>query len=354
MNSSLLRSHRTARCFRAAALAVAVGTAQAAFVPVALAQSQEELNRARQLFKQGIGLEAAGDWAKALAKFEEVAKVKATPEVQFHIGRCKENLGRLTEALGDYRIAEYEATQAKKDLPELTKARKQLEQRIPKVVITRGEGAEQARIELDGVQIGEAKIGKEIPVDPGSHKITATIRNRGKFDESFTVEERETKRISLVPPDDLPEAGAAKDPVDDSGTARDDAASVYDAGASKESGGSALPWVFGGVGAVGLIAAGVFWGQRNSAADDLDAVCRADDTCPESSRSSQDDGERAAMLTSVSLGVGVVGLGTMAVLLLTQGGDESSSARTTKAKPGVRVDVAASPQLTGVNVVGRF
>ena len=69
------------------------------------------LEKARNLFRQGLSLEAAGNWAAALAKFQEVMKVKLTPQVRFHSARCSEQLGRLNEALGEYRLAEYEAGQ---------------------------------------------------------------------------------------------------------------------------------------------------------------------------------------------------------------------------------------------------
>ncbi|HEX3595535.1 MAG TPA: hypothetical protein VHU80_10545, partial [Polyangiaceae bacterium] len=138
----------------------------------AQAQTQDELERARQQFRQGLSLEAAGDWTSALAKFQEVGKVKLTPQVRFHAARCNEQLGRLNEALGEYRLAEYEAQQqGLKEAAEITQARQGLESRVPKLVIRRGENAEAARIELDGVELGEAQIGQPVAVDPGPHTV---------------------------------------------------------------------------------------------------------------------------------------------------------------------------------------
>src|SRR5262249_41042985 len=110
----------------------------------AFAQSKDDLERARQQYRQGLSLEAAGDWASALAKFVEVGKVKLTPQVRFHSARCNEQLGRLNEALGEYRLAEYEAGQQgldAKEAQEISQARQALESRVPKLVIRRGEGA---------------------------------------------------------------------------------------------------------------------------------------------------------------------------------------------------------------------
>jgi hypothetical protein len=308
----------------------------------ASAQTPQELNKARATYKQGLSLEAAGDWGGALAKFEAVAKVKFTPQVRFHIARCKENLGRLNEALGDYRVAEYEAEQASaSELPEIAKARQALEARIPKLVIVRGEGAESARIELDGVELGEAKVGREVSVDPGPHRIVVRVP-KGQFEENVTVAEGEVKEVSLVAPDDL-------SPAETSGVTTpppEEPPATVDVKPS----GSALPWIIGGVGVASLAASGFFFLQKNAAEKDLEDVCR-NDVCPRSKQSLQDDGERAALLTNVTLGVGVVGIGVATVMLISQGGKKDSAAETAR---NVNVNVGASRAFSGVTLGGHF
>jgi len=312
---------------------------------LALAQTPQELAKARTLFKEGVSLEAAGDWANALGKFQEVAKVKATAQVKFHIGRCKEHLGRLTEALGDYRLAEYDAQQAKaKELPEITKAREDLEARIPKLVIRRGEGAEAAKIELDGVEFGETQIGKEVTVDPGPHRIVAKLSG-GEFEHTVDLGEGETKEVELIPPDDFkPKGSGASDDTPDEQPPSDTGTTKIEA-----KGPGALPWIIGGVGVVSLAASGYFFLQRNKAEDDLSAVCRGD-ICPRSKQTLEDDGKKYAMLTNITLGVGVVGVGVATVLLLSGGGSSQEKPQSS----ALRVNVIPTPQMAGVNVAGRF
>jgi tetratricopeptide (TPR) repeat protein len=322
-----------------------------ASAPPLFAQTPQELARARTLYKQGLSLEAAGDWAGALAKFDEVARVKLTPQVRFHIGRCKENLGRLTEALGDYRLAEYEAQQQNaKELDEISKSREALEARIPKLVITRGAGAESATIEVDGVDVGESQIGKEVSVDPGPHRIVAKLSGGREFEETVNVGEGETKNVELVAPEGL----IKKKPIASEGDDPDEIKPPPHVELDSK-GPGALPFIIGGVGLVGLGAAGYFALQRQSAEDDLTAACRADDVCPRSKQSLQDDGERYALYTNIGLGVGIVGLGVAAVLLIT-GSGSSAPAKETVTQRGfqnVKVGVATGP-VTGVNVVGQF
>jgi len=315
--------------------------------PPVWAQSPSELAKARTQFKEGVSLEAAGDWAGALAKFEEVAKVKTTPAVRFHIARCKEHLGRLNEALGEYRMAEYEAQQTKaKELDEITKAKEQLEARVPKLSITRGKGAESAKVELDGVALGEAQIGKDVSTDPGPHRIVAKIGG-SQFEQTVTLAEGENKAVELVPPEDFKAApaGAQDEPKPEPGVQPEPSDGVK----VEKKGKGALPWLIGGVGVVGLGAAGYFYLKRNQAEDDLNKVCRPDGTCPASKQSLSDDGKRYALLTNVGVAVGVVGIGVATVMLLS-GGGKSEPPKTGRLK----LQVAPTPDWKGVNVVGAF
>src|SRR6266536_1068043 len=119
------------------------------------------IDRARAQFRQGLALETAGDWAGALSLFQQVASVKLTPQVRFHIGLCEEHLGRLASALGDYEIAAHEADEAKvaEVSAQVAARRDDLQARIPKLTIVRGSGAEYATLSLDGVSLGSSSIG---------------------------------------------------------------------------------------------------------------------------------------------------------------------------------------------------
>lgn len=343
-----MRLRRLGSAILALSLAAPAGFGSVVVFPAtAAAQSPAELAKARTLFKEGVSLEAAGDWAGALAKFDEVAKVKTTPAVRFHIGRCKEHLGRLNEALGEYRIAEYEAQQAKaKELDEITKAREQLEARVPKLTITRGKGAESAKIELDGVALGEAQVGKEVSTDPGPHRIVAKIGG-SEFEQSVTLAEGETKSVELVPPDDFKAkpAPAPDEPTPDE-PKPDQPVKV------EAKGKGALPWIIGGVGVVGLAAGGYFYTQMKDNQKKLEDVCRPDGTCPASKQKLSDDGKKYALFTNIGLGVGVVGIGVATVMLLSGGGGEAEKPKTARVR--VNVNVLTGPELKGVNVVGAF
>lgn len=341
-----MRLRRLGSALTPTVLAVCLALGSSTLHPVvAFAQSPAELAKARTLFKEGVSLEAAGDWASALSKFQEVGKVKTTPAVRYHIGRCKEHLGRLNEALGEYRIAEYEAQEAKaKELGEITKAKTELEARVPKLTIIRGKGAESAKVELDGVALGEAQVGKEVSTDPGPHRVVAKVGG-SQFEMTVTLAEGESKELELVPPDDFnPKPAPPDEPKPDEKP--DQVAPVK----IEKRGKGALPYIIGGVGVLGLAGAGYFYTKKKDSQSQLEDFCRPDGTCPQSKQSLADDGKRYALLTNVGLGVGVVGIGVAAVLLLSGGG----SAEKPKTAARVQLNVLPGPDLKGVNFVGAF
>jgi tetratricopeptide (TPR) repeat protein len=329
-----VRSRHRTQAFGSVVLAFALASGQISWAPPAAAQTAEQLDKARLDFRDGLSLEAAGNWAGALAKFQSVGRVKLTPQVRFHIGRCHEQLGRLNEALGEYRLAEHEAQQQNlSELPAMTQARAALEGRVPKLVIRRGEGAELARIELDGVEIGEAQLGKALGVDPGPHNVVARLPDKREFQRSAIVKESETVEVILDVPADLaaaPESSGKELPT-----------SAQDTGKKKN---NVLPWVFGSVGVAGLAASGAFYLLRSGAKSDLEEGCNGN-VCPESLEDKKKNGELYGTLSLVSLGVGVVGIGVATYLLVSAPSSGSTTASAGRNGPVfVPIDVAALPQ----------
>ncbi|RYE82186.1 MAG: hypothetical protein EOO75_21070, partial [Myxococcales bacterium] len=68
------------------------------------AHAADDTAKARTAFNEGLQLEAGGNFTGALAKFNEVAQLRRTPQVVYHIALCQEKLGQLVAALGGYRI----------------------------------------------------------------------------------------------------------------------------------------------------------------------------------------------------------------------------------------------------------
>jgi PEGA domain len=339
---------------------LAVLLAAASVGPSALAAPESKsatsaIDQARAQFHRGVALETAGDWAGALSLFQQVALVKLTPQVRFHIGLCEEHLGQLAAALGDYELAAHEAEEAK--VPEVgaqvASRRAELRARIPQLTITRGAGGDHASVSLDGVSLGGSSIGTKLPIDPGPHRIEAVASGYKPFRLTIEIAEKEAKKVEITL-DRLPAPAATPEPTAQKGAPSPDTANTEPERANL------LPFIVGGAGVVSLGASAVFFILRQNAVKKLDDECTLPpgNFCPASAQSTYDQGRTYNMIGNVTLGVGVVGVAVGTVLFFTQKRPASTApvagiaARSSPVSLGV---AAFGPSASvGATVVGSF
>lgn len=267
----------------------------------ASAQDAKELARARAAFQQATELEQAGNWSAAVQRFREVGQVRMTPQVRFHIALCEDKLGRLVAALGGYELALADADTVGPDFrAEVEGNVNRLRERIPKLVIQRGAGAEAAVVELDGVSVGNSSIGVDVPQDPGPHAITARSPNFQPFEATVTLAEGERKVVEIVM--QPAEVEAPRERALDGGVASPPARKV-----------NLVPYVVGGAGVATLLVSGVFFALRQSTLSGLDDRCK-DLECPGSERGAVSRLKTYHYASLVTLGVGVAAVGTGVVL----------------------------------------
>lgn len=333
------RSSRLARCRRvfvaSTCLSLLAATAYAG-------PSAKELSRARAKFQQGTELEQAGDWGTALTRFREVGQVRMTPQVRYHIAVCEEHLGQLAVALGGYKLALQDAdkVRAKSFKTSVQQHISDLRTRIPKILIKRGKGAEAAKIELDGVTLGASSIGVPVPVDPGPHTIRAKAPGREPFSDTLTVAEKQQESVEVT----------LKPTPSTAGTAGPVGGEKHTVKVKPHS--KVVPFIIGGVGVASLAASGTFFFLKNKAISDLNEQCPADhNQCPDSARGTYDKAKTENLVSEITLGVGVAGVGTAVVLLLTTGKQPEAKPAD---KAGLRVLPSAPGSPAGASVVGRF
>jgi len=292
----------------AAAAALVPPAALAQEPPATAADAKAALAKARSQFQQALALETAEDWAGALSLFQQVAAVRLTPQVRFHIGLCEEHVGRLAAALGAYKLAAMEAEQANaaEVAAQVASRLDELRARIPKVVIVRGKGAEYASISLDGVSLGAAAIGDDLPVDPGPHHVEARAPGYKPYSSTVQLAEKEQKKVEIVM-----ESASASSPTPEA--TPPPAAEKAEKPKSK-----VVPFVIGGVGVASLAASGVFFILRGSAISKLEDRCPTREQCPADLQSTYDSGKMYSLLVPITLGVGVAAVGTAVILLVTQ------------------------------------
>ena len=335
------------RCVLAFAFVGAIATPAPA-----LAQTAAELARGRDLFWQALSLEVAGDWAGALARIQQAAQIKTTPQVRFHLARCKEQLGRLTEALGDYRLSEYEAVRVNAaELNEIKNGRKNLEKRVPKLVVTVSPALVDASVELDAIALGNIRLGKPTPVDPGEHMLLVRMPDGQSFVKRIAVAEASTTKVELTPPTGFTYSPTERKPE----TKQMPMPPVVPAETPRRQSTSgdvpSWAWIAAGVGAAGLVSAPILWYVRERALDDLKKQCDgATWNCNNPNlQGTQTRGKWASITAPAALGVGVIGLSVAAYGIFRRPASEAKSE-----SPRVGFEFQADHQFTGVGLSGAF
>lgn len=301
------------------------------------APTKTELAKARARFQQALELEQAGNYTQALEAFREVGAVRMTPQVRYHIGVCEEKLGKLLAAIGGYKLAMQEAASVDPSFAKEVEGRiTKLEARIPKLTVKRGDSAKTGRVVIDGVAIGEGSLGTPMPFDPGPRLVEVKLGALVKFSETVTLNESDTKELVIEFPTEAPPPAVGPS---DAPPAKPEL--------TPQKSGSALPWIIGGVGVAGLAASGVFLLMKNGKVSELEDACGpSGNQCPPEKRSTYDDAKTYSALSMVGLGVGVVGVGVAATMLLTK--------KSAKPSAGYYLTPAVGPAGGGVAAFGRF
>ncbi len=274
--------------------------------------SASELATARERFDEGLKLEDKGDWAGALVLFQKVAAVRLTPQVRFHLGLCLENLGRLVEALNEFRRAESDA--AGDTTPSgqivLTNAGRHiadLKARIPRLKLEMPAGETLSAVILDGSPVASTLLDAPILVDPGKHSISVRTTDGRAFDTSIDFEAKSGEHTVTVM---LPKAAPKRAPTPESLPAE---------------GRGPWPWLTLGVSAAAFVTAGVMYKLRSNTMSELDAVCGADRrSCPYDPDPSERRGHTYTTMGEVMLGVGTAAA-MLGVLLLVWPSSKTSS-----------------------------
>jgi tetratricopeptide (TPR) repeat protein len=290
------------------------------WAPCVLAQGEVDdatKNAARELAQRATEAFKAERYDEAQDLFHRAYDLVPAPTLALREGRALEKLGRLVEAVEAYVRAV--RTEVAADAPKafhqaLEDARDELEAlrpRLPQLTIV-VEGAapdDPVTLTLDGKPVKKALVGVASPADPGERTLVARTERGAEATVTFTLAEREVKRVVLALPKapERPSTAASTQPDD----------TTHDATERSQTqryiGYGAL-----GVGALGLgtgIVTGILAGQRYSSAEE---ACPGR-VCEEGTSGAADLESFRSLRTLSTVGyiVGGVGAAAGVTLLLT-------------------------------------
>jgi len=294
---------------------------------------------AQALYDQAKGLMAKGNYAEACPKLEESQRLDPGSGTLINLGDCYEHEGRTASAWSAF----LEAAAAAKNVGNTAReraARDRAAQVVGKlsnieIDVAPSSAAPGLEVVRDGLVVDEPQRNTPIPVDPGTHTISARAEGRVPWSTEVVVKaDHQTTTVAIptlaaaaptaatAAPPALPPQAPAAPPVMPAPSSSPEPLNEAHGGLGTQ---RVLALVAGGVGVVALGIGTAFGVESKSKHDDADkhcdgAACR-DQTGVDLSKDATRDGNVA----TVGLIVGLAGLGGAAVLWFTGGNSSGPS-----------------------------
>ena len=279
---------------------------------------------AQSLFYEARTLMQQNKFAEACPKLEESMRLDAGLGTQFNLADCNEHIGKITSAwAGFLEVAAGSKASNQADREKLARKRAQaLEPRLPKLVVEVASAPPGLEVKRDGVAVGAAAWGSPIPVDPGSHRISATAPGKGSWEATVAATEGKVAHVAV--PRDLPPAAVAAGPAAN-GPQPDLAAPPATAAASDfpspviEQNGATqrtAGWIVAGVGVVGVGLGAGFGLSSIAKRNDSRSHCVADQ-CDADGVGLRDDAIRNGNIATIATIAGGAAIAGGLVLVLT-------------------------------------
>jgi hypothetical protein len=175
----------------------------------AYAQAQDEA-MARALFDEGRKLADVGQYSAACPKFEAARRAHASTGVLMNLADCYEKTGRTASAWTTFGEAASVAVRAGREGDHLEATRRQmvLTPHLNRLVIHVDREVPSLIVKNDGVEIPEGAWDVPIPIDPGTHEITAEAPNRQFWKRPF-----ETVGVAQTTSLEIPELSSTSTPT---------------------------------------------------------------------------------------------------------------------------------------------
>ena len=278
---------------------------------------------AESLFVEGKSLLDAGKAKEACPKLEESMRLEQATGTLINLARCHEAIGKIATAWAEYKEvavrSEREGNAAR--ARGATELAAKLEGRVPHMSVAVTKPVAGMSVERDGRAVGEGSYGAFVAVDPGEHVVVAKAPGHREWSERVNVT-GDAARVTVTVP--ALEEAAAPAPGGEGNTSG--ATSGGTAPSSRSSSNRTLGFALGGAGVAGVAIGTVFGILTLAKASDVKddpALCKGG--CTPAGREAADTATVFGVVSTIGFGLGVAGLGAGAVLLLTSGGESSST-----------------------------
>lgn len=293
--------------------------------------SATSLALAESLFREAKTLMTQGNAAEACPKFAESNRLDPKLGTLLNLALCHEQEGRMASAWAEFNeVASRAAKAAEAEREKFAREHSAaVEKRISHLTITVAEPTPPSGfdVRLDGEAIGPSLWGFAIPVDPGEHKIEATAPGKERWSRSVAVTKEPSSQKIVVPA----LTGATSLPPANSASSASVTPGAPPVAPPPPPGGGdssrrTAGYLVGGVGLAGVVVGSIFGIKTFAKKSDSQSHCNATTrTCDGAGIELQDSARSASTISTIGFGVGLLGLGAGAWLLLSAGPSSTES-----------------------------
>ena len=303
----------------------------------------QQKNQAKKHYRSAMKDFEGERYEKALKGFHASYDAVASPNSHLMIARVQIKMGNLLEAHAELLLVIDEAAEASKKAKKYAKtleaANHEFDELKAKIAIVKPSvGVE---LQLDDEIIESADWGKARVVSPGSHTYTLRTDDGRETRISFEAKAGSETLTHLSVPKPTAETAAATPTSQNTPPPHAEL--------------KTLSYISAGVGVAGLATFGIFGYLNNQVSDDLESSCPGR-RCEGNQWKDAEDGRLYQTVANVGLGVGLIGIGTAAVLWYRHNGSASASfnsdPKSDKAKDSDMPSVAVGPR--SVSLWGQF
>ncbi len=161
--------------------------------------SEDDLTRARDLFREGSKLAESGDWEGARDRFERSLKLKRAALTLYNLGIAQQETGHLVSAVETFNafLAQPPEPATQTYVDAVRGVVKQLDARIPRIEVdVRPAGARGLVLRIDGRDVPEGAGPRT--VDPGRHEIAVAAPGLGDVHQTMWLVEGSRTSLALT------------------------------------------------------------------------------------------------------------------------------------------------------------
>lgn len=320
--------------------------------------SETDRALSQSLFDQARQLMDAENYAEACPKLAESQRLDPGGGTLLNLALCYEKQGKVASAWAGFKEAlSWAKRDGRKDRIQAAEEHiAALEPQLPRLIVTVQGSVNGQVLSLDGGPVGQAAWGTPMPLDPGTHEVTATAPGKKPYREKIAMALGENKAMNIPPLETdasgapgIPAGAAAPTAATPSG-----AAPPQDAGSGSGGRNKILGWVLGGVG-VGGLAVGTVYGVRAfKKRSESDDECPTDDTCSDEGVQLNNQAKTSAWISNIGFGVGILGVALGAYVLLSGNGSDEAGHDEARRTPSWSIDAALLPSGGAMSVRGAW